>query len=88
MYPPRPNPVAERTTLAFDLPAPARVRAAIYDVSGRLVNLLVDEPLPAGKHQLEWARRDESGRLVSSGIYFLLLEAGTHQSREKVVVVR
>jgi hypothetical protein len=88
MYPPRPNPVAERTTIAFDLPEPTHVRAALYDVSGRLVNLLADEALPAGKHQRAWGRRDQSGRLVSSGVYFLYMEAGAHRSREKVVVLQ
>lgn len=88
MYPPRPNPVAERTTIAFDLPAQTRVRAALYDVSGRLVNLLADGALPAGKHERMWDRRDTSGRIVSSGIYFLRLDAGEHGDSEKIVVLQ
>jgi hypothetical protein len=87
LYPPRPNPVAERTLVAFDLPAPSRVHAALYDVSGRLVRRLVDVPLTAGKHQFAWDRRNQSGRLVPSGIYFLQLEAGAHVSRQKIVVI-
>ncbi len=87
VYPASPNPLAERTVVAFDLPAPSLVRAALYDVSGRLVRMLADEPLPAGKHQRAWDRRDQSGRAVPSGIYFLRLDAGAHRSRQKIVVV-
>jgi hypothetical protein len=87
MYPASPNPVAVRTVVAFDLPASSRVRAALYDVSGRLVRILADEPLPAGKHQRAWDRRDRSGQPVPSGVYFLRLDAGVHRSFQKIVVV-
>ena len=87
LYPAAPNPVVNRTQVAFDLPRQSLARAALYDISGRLVRVLADETLAAGKHRLEWDRRDESGRQVASGIYFLLLHAGTHQSRQKIVVV-
>ncbi len=87
LYPARPNPVARQTVIAFDLPAPSPVRAALYDVSGRLVRVLTDEPLPAGKHQRAWDRRDGAGRPVSAGVYFLRLDAGANRSRQKIVVI-
>lgn len=88
MYPATPNPLSERTLVAFDLPATTLVRAALFDASGRLVRTLADESLPGGKHQRAWDRLDESGRAVASGIYFLRLDAGAHQATQKVVVVR
>ncbi|MFN8176883.1 MAG: T9SS type A sorting domain-containing protein [bacterium] len=87
LYAPRPNPVARQTVIAFDLSAPGFVRAALYDVSGRLVRLLADELLPAGKHARAWDRRSSSGQVVPSGIYFLRLDAGAHRSHQKIVVV-
>lgn len=87
MYPANPNPVARRTVVAFELSAPIVVRAALYDVSGRLVRMLADESLPAGKHERAWDRRDGSGQLAPSGIYFLRLDAGAHRSHQKIVVV-
>jgi len=87
MYPASPNPVAARTVVAFDLPEPSSVRAALYDASGRLVRILADERLPAGKHQRAWDRRDGSGHPVPAGIYFLRLDAGAHLSHQKIVVV-
>lgn len=87
MYPASPNPVAEQMVIAFDLPEPSLVRAALYDASGRLVRMLADGPLPAGKHQRPWDRRDALGERVPSGIYFVRFDAGVHQSRQKIVVV-
>jgi hypothetical protein len=87
LYPASPNPVATRTNVAFDLPAATHVRAELYDASGRLVRVLADESMPAGKHQRAWDRRDDLGARVASGVYFLRLDAGAHQSRQKIVVV-
>jgi hypothetical protein len=87
LYAPRPNPVALQTVIAFDLPDGGFVRAALYDVAGRLVRVLADERLPAGKHARAWDRRDRSGRRVPSGIYFLRLDAGAHRSQQKIVVI-
>ncbi|MEZ5065870.1 MAG: T9SS type A sorting domain-containing protein [bacterium] len=87
LLPPRPNPVATSTIVAFDLPAPDAVRATIYDVGGRLVRVLVDERLPAGRHARTWDRRDRSGRVVSSGMYFLRVDAGEQRAHRKIVVM-
>ena len=88
VHPAFPNPVAHRTVVAFDLPAPSYVRAALYSVSGRLVRVLADGWLPTGRHQRLWDRRDRSGQSVASGVYFLRLVAGTDQDHQKIVVVR
>jgi hypothetical protein len=87
LYAATPNPVGARTIIAFDLPFAGQVRAALYDVSGRLVRILADEPLPAGRHARGWDRRDGSGTPVPSGIYFLRLDAGKHHGNQKIVVV-
>ncbi|HEX7880359.1 MAG TPA: T9SS type A sorting domain-containing protein [Candidatus Eisenbacteria bacterium] len=87
VLPATPNPVVERTVIAFDLPEPAGVRVSLFDVSGRLLRVLVDEPLTAGTHRTSWDRRDGSGRRVVPGIYFLRLDAGAHQGNERIVVV-
>lgn len=88
MYSARPNPVVERTLIAFDLPAPTAVRAALYDASGRLVRTLADGALPAGRHERAWDRRDRAGRVVPPGIFFLRLDAGVLRRSQKLVVVR
>jgi hypothetical protein len=79
-----PNPLADRTTIAFELARPSRARLAVYDVGGRLVRLLLDAERAAGRHVAAWDARDDRGRSVGSGVYFVRL----HVPGETVVPVR
>jgi hypothetical protein len=88
LFPPSPNPVAESMLLAFDLPESRFVRAEVYDVAGRLVRVLANEVLAAGRNQRTWDRRDEQGRRAHAGIYFVRFQAGKDQSRQKIVTSR
>ena len=71
-----PNPFNPATTVAFALPEAADVRLAVYDLLGREIAVLTEGPLTAGTHSVRWEGRDDSGRMVSSGVYFYRLEAG------------
>jgi hypothetical protein len=86
VFPARPNPVHETMVLAFDLPAASLVRAEVYDVTGRLARVLVNELVPPGRTQRGWDRRDQRGTRVPAGNYFIRLQAGAHRSCQKVVV--
>jgi FlgD Ig-like domain len=67
----RPNPFSSPgTSIAFRLPAAASVRLAVYDVTGQLVRTLTDERTPEGPHAIFWDGRDNSGRRLSTGVYF------------------
>ncbi len=70
-----PNPFNPRTTLSFDLPAPARVSLSVCDVRGAVVRRLLDGTMTAGSHDLVWDGLDDSGRGVASGGYFARLVA-------------
>jgi flagellar hook assembly protein FlgD len=48
----------------------------------------VDEPMPAGRHQLRWDGTSDQGTGVQSGIYFVRMTAGTYGEVRKVVVRR
>jgi hypothetical protein len=78
-----PNPFNPQTRIRFELARPARVKLAIFDVTGARVRLLLDAPRPAGHHEIGWDGRDERGRDVVTGMYFCRLDAdGTSQSRK------
>ena len=62
LLPAYPNPFNPETTLAFDLAQPGPARLEVFDLAGRRVRRLCDEPLGAGAHQRRWAGRDEAGR--------------------------
>ena len=72
---PSPNPARDGTTAQFGLPRAGRVRAAIYDISGRRRRTLIDESLPAGAHTIAWNFRDDRGQDTPPGLYVLRLDA-------------
>ena len=82
-----PNPASGRVTLSFGLSAAAPVRIAVFDAAGRLVTRVVDQPILAGRHRLEWDLRAEDGRRVTSGIYFIRLMTPTSEASEKLMIV-
>jgi len=51
----------------------APVNLSVYDASGRLVRVVSKEERLPGHHAVDWDLKDESGREVSSGAYFLSL---------------
>ncbi|RLA57632.1 MAG: hypothetical protein DRR04_12470 [Gammaproteobacteria bacterium] len=65
-----PNPFNPTTTIALSLDRAQNVRLDIYDARGRLVRALHDGSLAAGRNELQWDGRDNSGRQASSGVYF------------------
>jgi hypothetical protein len=83
-----PNPFNPTTKIAFDLSAQGRVELAIYDVSGRMVAVLVDRELEAGKHEAFWNGKTAGGTTAASGIYFCTLRTASVSETKKLVLLR
>jgi len=84
-----PNPFNPRTTIAFDLPRELAVSLRIYDVSGRLVDVLMDDQIAQqGRNEVVWRGRDMTGRILPSGTYFYHLEAGDHVETKRMTLLK
>jgi hypothetical protein len=83
-----PNPFNPVTRIAFGLSAPGNVSLRIYDVSGALIRVLVDGRVNVGRFEELWDGLDSNGRVVSSGIYFCKLTAGSFESTRKMILIR
>ena len=88
LYPNSPNPFNPVTVIRFDLPSPGRTEVRIFDLRGRLVRVLVDEPLPAGRHVVTWDGRDHNALEVSSGVYFLSMRSEHFIARRKLTMLK
>ena len=53
-----PNPFNETTTVAFDLAEDDKVKVNVHDISGRLVAILADETMRAGRKELLFERKN------------------------------
>jgi len=83
-----PNPFNPTTTIAFGLKAPSHVSLRIYDVSGRLVRVLVEKGYTEGHYREQWDGRDRNGLPVASGVYFYRLTTGAFAQTRKMVLLR
>jgi hypothetical protein len=83
-----PNPFGAATRIAFGLKEASNVSLSVYDVSGRLVRVLMSGSKTAQCYEVVWDGRDEHNRPVASGVYFLSLKAGPFTQTRKMVVAR
>jgi hypothetical protein len=70
-----PNPFNPLTVIRFHVPQRSRVKIKIYDIIGREVSVPIDGEFDAGYYEFVWDSKDGSGKEVSSGIYFYVMEA-------------
>jgi hypothetical protein len=85
-----PNPFNPRTTISFDVPGTTeeRTKLSIYDLRGRLIRILIDQPLHPGSHTITWDGRTETGELAGSGVYIYKLEAGGRTASRKMILLK
>ncbi len=84
----RPNPFSSSTQIRFYLAKPERIEMTIYDVAGRRVRKLINETLGSGWRHVQWDGYNNSGRHVSSGIYYCQLRTDTFKKAIIMQVVR
>jgi hypothetical protein len=70
----------------FSLSASAKVGIKIYDITGKLVNKISEQNLPAGSHKFVVNATKEKQTKLSSGLYFLILSVDNQQIRKKIVM--
>ncbi len=82
-----PNPFNPSTVIEYSVPEDldGTVRLSVYDMLGRRVRTLVQEKARAGKHKIRWDGLDDTGRLVSSGVYTCVLRIGRTVRTAKMV---
>lgn len=69
------NPMREKGIVRFNLPATTEVKLGVFDITGREVRTLVAGKVVAGRHIAVWDGKDNRGRPVTPGVYFIRLNA-------------
>ena len=83
-----PNPFNPITTIEFTLLDDAHLELTIYDAQGRTVKNLINEKRFSGKSAIQWNAKDNHGQKVSSGIYFLVMNAGDFKKTNKMIFLK
>ncbi|MBA7675593.1 hypothetical protein ES703_83829 [subsurface metagenome] len=77
------------TAIKYTTTESRNVSLKIYNTSGRLVRTLVDRTRErSGTKTVYWNGKDNSGKTVTSGVYFFRLTAENKVATKKIVVIR
>ena len=77
------NPIRDRATIHYSTVQPGAVKLSVYDIQGKVVQVLVDRNESAGYKTAVWNL--PTG--ISSGVYFVRLEADGKTATRKAVIV-
>jgi FlgD Ig-like domain len=98
-----PNPFRDTMSIDFEIPhrvvdedgaehvldgpsQPTSVK--IYNVAGRLVATLLDEPRSPGRYRVDWTARGEDGTSLASGVYYVKLQIGKRSVTMRMVQLK
>jgi hypothetical protein len=82
-----PNPFNPETIIKYKLKENSEVELIIYDILGQLVKTLVNQKQPAGIYKVYWDAKDQSGKIMPSGIYFYSLKAGSFNQIRRMILL-
>jgi hypothetical protein len=84
LYPNYPNPFNPSTTIKFSLNTASKVNLLVYDLTGKLVDVIMKgEFKSAGTYDVVF-----NASRLTSGVYFLQLEAGNYSKTQKMVYLK
>ena len=78
-----PNPFNPVTTIQFSVQTHGNASLRIYDITGKLVETLVDDFIEPGNHSVQWHASN-----FSSGIYFYKLTSGNKTTTNKMILMK
>jgi PKD repeat protein len=83
LYQNYPNPFNPSTTISYLLPKNEILTLEIIDISGKVIQTLVNETQSAGYYSVKWNASN-----VSSGIYIYRIDAGNFSSMKKCLLIK
>ncbi len=83
LYQNYPNPFNSKTTIRYVIKKSCHVNIAVYDYSGKLIQVLVDEYQNAGDKKIEW-----NAETFSSGLYFYRIITDNFTKTKKLLFIK
>ena len=84
LFPAYPNPFNPATTIQFKVDTrPMLTTLQIVDISGRLIETLINGEILVGEHKIQWNAGNQP-----SGVYFIRLQSGRKLETQKIVFIK
>ena len=79
----QPNPIHNEFTIQYALSGQAEVRILLFDVSGRLISVLANDPQSSGVHREQFKRTN-----LPQGIYFITIDIEGRRETRKIILLK
>lgn len=83
-----PNPFNSVTNIKYQLPKNTKISIKVYNISGQLVQTVVDAKKDAGNYVVIWNGLDNKGRRIASGIYIYRLKTKDFIKTRKMIFIQ
>ncbi|MEI8201433.1 MAG: T9SS type A sorting domain-containing protein [Bacteroidota bacterium] len=77
-----PNPVTNQSMIKYSITEFSDVTVSLYDISGRLVDVLLDDNQTAGNYSLPLSSKGN----VKAGVYLVKINTGKTQQTQRIIV--
>ena len=83
-----PNPFSKGSTtkFLFNVKTSGNVKIYIYNVDGKLETKFFDGYIDKGSYDLSWDGKNDSGRALTEGLYYVIYKTGSSRIVKKVVI--
>ncbi|MCD4651067.1 MAG: T9SS type A sorting domain-containing protein [Candidatus Cloacimonetes bacterium] len=83
-----PNPFNPVTTIGYSLKETGMVNVIVFNMRGQKVTTLVNETQKAGRYSVVWDGKSDTGKDISSGVYFYRMKTGRYTSTKKMILMK
>ena len=83
-----PNPFNPSTNIDIETVTSGKLLVSIYDISGRLINTLLNKKTDAGYYSVRWNGQNFNGEEMPTGIYFVQVESGENLGIRKIMLIK
>ncbi len=78
-----PNPFNPVTSITFAIPKVSSIKIEVYNSSGKVIDVLLNDYLQAGIYKTNWNASN-----FSSGVYFYKISAGDYSETKKMLLIK
>lgn len=83
-----PNPFSYNARIGFSIKESLPATVKIFNSSGKMIKILMDNVLMTGDYSVNWDGRDFAGNQVENGVYFCEITSGSHSAVRKIIRIR
>jgi hypothetical protein len=83
LFPVFPNPFNPMTKIRFTVKTHYVTSLKVFDITGRLVDTLLEEKFEPGTHEIQWHADNQP-----SGVYFAVLQNGNNVQTQKLILLK